>query len=110
MHNANCSAIKMALFSVSTLSPMIVARTKFKKCALTYAYLICHVYLYSIISLRNHFIYMYRISFQISEVGLAVPHCQLCNMYVWYSLRNVECYISDLFFDSSASINDGAFS
>ena len=25
-------------------------------------------------------------------------------MYVWYSLRNVECYISDMFFDSNASI------
>ena len=26
-------------------------------------------------------------------------------MCVYYSLRNVECYISDMFFDSSASIN-----
>ena len=34
-----------------------------------------------------------------------MPHCQLCNMCVWYSLLNVECYISDMFFDSSASIN-----
>ena len=48
---------------------------------------------------------MYRISLQISEVDLAVPHCQLYNMCVWYSLRNVECYISDMVFDSSASIN-----
>ena len=33
---------------------------------------------------------MYRISFQISEVDIAVHHCQLCNMCVWYSLRNVD--------------------
>ena len=25
----------------------------------------------------------------ISEVGLAVPHCRLFNMCVWYSLQNV---------------------
>ena len=45
----------------------------------------------------------------ISEVDLAVHHCQLCNMCVWYSLRHVECYISDMFFDSSAGINHVAF-
>ena len=28
-------------------------------------------------------------------------------MCVWYSLLNVECFISDMFFDSSASINLG---
>ena len=35
---------------------------------------------------------------------LAVSHCQLCNMCIWYSLRNVECNISNMFFDSSASV------
>ena len=30
-------------------------------------------------------------------------------MCVWYSLRNVKCYISDMFFDSSTSINHDAF-
>ena len=33
-----------------------------KKIAGTYAYLICHVYFYSVISQRNHFISMYRVS------------------------------------------------
>ena len=53
---------------------------------------------------------MYRISLQISENDLAVPHCLLCNMCVWFSLRNVQGYISDLFFDSSANIDHDAFS
>ena len=39
-------------------------------------------------------------------VDLAVPHCQLCNICVWYSLRNVECNISDMFFDSSSKYID----
>ena len=39
----------------------------------------------------------------ISEIDLAMPHYQVCNMCVWYSLLNVECYISDMFFDISAS-------
>ena len=47
--------------------------------------------------------------YQSQEVDLAVRYCQLCNMCIWYSLRNVECYISDMFFDSSASINHVAF-
>ena len=40
---------------------------------------------------------------------LAVHYCQLYNVCVWYSLGNFECNFSDMFFDSSASINDGAF-
>ena len=47
--------------------------------------------------------------YQPQEVDLAVRYCQLCNMCIWYSLRNVKCYISDMFFDSSASINHVAF-
>ena len=31
---------------------------------------------------------------------------QLCNMCVWYSLRNIECYISDMFFDSITVLLD----
>ena len=42
-------------------------------------------------------------------VNLTVHHCQMCYMGVWYSIQNVECYISDMFFDSSASLNHGAF-
>ena len=40
---------------------------------------------------------------------LAVPNCQLYNMCVWYSLLNVECYITDMFFYISASVNHVAF-
>ena len=40
---------------------------------------------------------------------LAVHNCQLCNMCVWGSLRNVECHISVMFFDISTSINHVAF-
>ena len=40
-----------------------------------------------------------------AEVDLAVPHCQLCSICVWCSLRNVECYISGMLFDISTSIN-----
>ena len=88
---------------------MIVANAKFKKMCMN----LCRPNLPCILLFK----YLLNKSFHLkvqdiiifSEVDLALPYCQLCNMCVWYSLRNVECYIPHKFFDSSASINHVAF-
>ena len=89
-------SINMTLFSLSTLSSMIAAHAKFKKCAWTYTYLICHAYIYSIICLRNHFFQMYRVSLYYSNASIV--NCVIICVYgIVYKMTNTlfqTCYLT----------------